>query len=97
MPHLLGRSHDGDHAGGRGPAHMLSRFPASSHANCCVRNDEGGAGRLPAPPSSRRSGACRQTAPPRPMLLGRMIVSSRPGPTAMNFTRVLVKSAMYCT
>ena len=43
------------------------------------------------------AGAGAATAPPRPMLLGRMMVSSRPGPTAMNFTRVLVKSAMYCT
>ena len=38
-----------------------------------------------------------QTTPPRPMLRGRMMVSSRPGPTAMNFTRVLVNSAMNCT
>ena len=45
----------------------------------------------------RPGSAVGQTAPPRPMLRGRMIVSSRPGPTAMNFTRVLVQSAMYWT
>ena len=37
------------------------------------------------------------TAPPRPMERGSTMVSSRPGPTAMNLTRVLVKSAMNCT
>ena len=52
-------------------------------------------------PRRRRGAAAAsrvgQTAPPRPMLRGRMMVSSRPGPTAMNFTRVLVNSAMYWT
>ena len=74
------------------PAWRAPRAPPAS--SFCCRTEARPGGLQAAAPEPR---VCRYTAPPRPMLRGRMIVSSRPGPVAMNFTRVLVNSAMNCT